>query len=62
MLEDFCGKVEVFGDDRNEVEWLLMFVDEVCVFVIELMIIRLKMFLYMVFVDILLRLLYILDY
>lgn len=62
MLEDFCGKAEVSGDDRNEAEWSSMPVDEVRVLVTELMTIRSKMLLHMVPVDILSRLLHTLDH
>ncbi|KAL0728050.1 hypothetical protein Bca4012_024143 [Brassica carinata] len=62
MLEDFCGKAEVPGDDRNEAEWSSMPVDEVRVLVTELMTIRSKMLLHMVPVDILSRLLHTLDH
>nr|VDC85382.1 unnamed protein product [Brassica rapa] len=62
MLEDFCGKAEVPGDDRNEAEWSSVPVDEIRVLVTELMTIRSKMLLHMVPVDILSRLLHTLDY
>ncbi|KAJ0232572.1 Sister chromatid cohesion protein SCC2 [Hirschfeldia incana] len=62
MLEDFCGKAEVPGDDRNEAEWSSLPVDEVRVLVTELMTIRSKMLLHMVPVDILSRLLHTLDH
>ncbi|KAJ4912098.1 PHD finger family protein [Raphanus sativus] len=62
MLEDFCGKAEVPGDDRNDAEWSSMPVDEVRVLVTELMTIRSKMLLHMVPVDILSRLLHTLDH
>ncbi|XP_019090431.1 PREDICTED: nipped-B-like protein B [Camelina sativa] len=62
MLEDFCGRAEVSGDDRDEAEWLPVPVDEVRVLVNELMSIRSKMLLHMVPVDILSRLLHTLDH
>lgn len=62
MLEDFCGRAEVPGDDRDEAEWSSVPVDEVRVLVNELMTIRSKMLLHMVPVDILSRLLRTLDH
>ena len=62
MLEDFCGKAEVPGDDRNEAEWSSVPVDEIRVLVTELMTIRSKMLLHVVPVDILSRLLHTLDH
>lgn len=62
MLEDFCGRAEVPGDDRDEAEWSSVPVDEVRVLVNELMTIRSKMLLHMVPVDILSRLLHTLDH
>ncbi|XP_019084191.1 PREDICTED: nipped-B-like protein [Camelina sativa] len=62
MLEDFCGRAEVSGDDRDEAEWSSVPVDEVRVLVNELMTIRSKMLLHMVPVDILSRLLHTLDH
>ncbi|KAL1205894.1 Sister chromatid cohesion protein SCC2 [Cardamine amara subsp. amara] len=62
MLEDFCGRAEVPGDDRDEAEWSSLPVDEVRVLVNELMTIRSKMLLHMVPVDILSRLLHTLDH
>lgn len=62
MLEDFCGRAEVPGDDRDEAEWSSVSVDEVRVLVNELMTIRSKMLLHMVPVDTLSRLLHALDH
>lgn len=62
MLEDFCGRAEVPGDDRDEAEWSSVPVDEVRVLVNELMTVRSKMLLHMVPVDILSRLLHTLDH
>jgi cohesin loading factor subunit SCC2 len=62
MLEDFCGRAEVPGDDRDEAEWSSVPVDEVRVLINELMTIRSKMLLHMVPVDILSRLLRTLDH
>ncbi|CAA7031303.1 unnamed protein product [Microthlaspi erraticum] len=62
MLEDFCSRAEVPGDDRDEAEWSSVPVDEVRVLVNELMTIRSKMLLHMVPVDILSRLLHTLDH
>ncbi|CAH8386778.1 unnamed protein product [Eruca vesicaria subsp. sativa] len=62
ILEDFCGKAEVPGDDRNEAEWSSVPVHDIRVLVTELMTIRSKMLLHMVPVDILSRLLHTLDH
>ncbi|CAH2072676.1 unnamed protein product [Thlaspi arvense] len=62
MLEDFCSRAEVPGDDRDEAEWSSVPADEVRVLVNELMTIRSKMLLHMVPVDILSRLLHTLDH
>ncbi|KAH0907303.1 hypothetical protein HID58_039130 [Brassica napus] len=62
MLEDFCGRAEIPGDDRDGAEWSVVPVDEVRVLVAELMTIRSKMLLHMVPVDILSRLLHTLDH
>ncbi|CAN7035053.1 unnamed protein product [Brassica oleracea var. botrytis] len=62
MLEDFCGRAEVPGDDRDGAEWSVVPVDEIRVLVTELMTIRSKMLLHMVPVDILSRLLHTLDH
>ena len=62
MLEDFCGRAEMSGDDRDGAEWSVVPVDEVRVLVAELMTIRSKMLLHMVPVDILSRLLHTLDH
>ncbi|ESQ41527.1 hypothetical protein EUTSA_v10012417mg [Eutrema salsugineum] len=62
MLEDFCSRAEVPGDDRDEAEWSSLPVNDVRVLVNELMTIRSKMLLHMVPVDILSRLLHTLDH
>ncbi|CAN8236312.1 unnamed protein product [Cochlearia groenlandica] len=62
MLEDFCGRAEVPGDDRDETEWSSMPVGDVRVLVNELMTIRSKKLLHMVPVDVLSRLLHTLDH
>lgn len=62
MLEDLCGRAEILSDDRNEAEWLPLPVGDVRVLVNEIMSIRAKKVLHLVPVDILVRMLRVLDH
>ncbi|XP_050226954.1 sister chromatid cohesion protein SCC2 isoform X2 [Mercurialis annua] len=62
MLEDFCGKTEILSDDRDEAEWLTVPASDLRILVNEIMSIRAKKLLHLVPVDILVRLLRILDH
>ncbi|OMO73252.1 Zinc finger, PHD-type [Corchorus capsularis] len=62
MLEDFCGKAQILSDDRDEMEYLSLPVNDVRMLVNEIMSIRAKRLLHLVPVDILVKLLRILDH
>ncbi|XP_044468075.1 sister chromatid cohesion protein SCC2-like [Mangifera indica] len=62
MLEDFCGRATIPTDDQNEPEWLSIPVADVRMLVNEIMSIRAKKLLHLVSVDILVRLLRVLDH
>lgn len=62
MLEDFCGRAEIPSDDRDEAEWLSMPLADLKILVNEIISIRAKKLLNLVPVDILVRLLRVLDH
>ncbi|WCJ25615.1 PHD finger family protein [Euphorbia peplus] len=62
MLEDFCGRSEVVGDERDEAEWLSVPHADLRILVNEILSIRAKKLLHLVPVDILVRLLRVLDH
>ncbi|GKV08789.1 hypothetical protein SLEP1_g20372 [Rubroshorea leprosula] len=62
MLEDFCSRAEIPSDDQNEVEWVSLPVSDVRMLVNEIISIRSKKLLHLVPVDILVRLLRVLDH
>lgn len=62
MLGDLCSRAEILGDDHDESEWLSLPVADMRMLVNEIMSIRAKNFLHFVPVDILLRLLRVLDH
>ncbi|XP_059644870.1 sister chromatid cohesion protein SCC2 [Cornus florida] len=62
VLEDFCGRAEILSDDRDEAEWLPMSGADLRMLVNEIMSIRAKKILHLVRVDILVRLLRVLDH
>ncbi|KAF3444847.1 hypothetical protein FNV43_RR14540 [Rhamnella rubrinervis] len=62
LVEDFCGRAEVFSDDRDEAEWLSLPLSDIKVLVNEIMSIRAKRLLHLVPIDILVRLLRVLDH
>ncbi|KAF7803063.1 sister chromatid cohesion protein SCC2 isoform X1 [Senna tora] len=61
-LEDLCGKAELFNDDRDEAEWLPLSLSDLKKLVNEIVSIRAKKLLHLVPVDILVRLLKVLDH
>ncbi|KAM3760976.1 hypothetical protein ACB098_01G233000 [Castanea mollissima] len=62
LLEDFCGRAEVLSDDRDEAEWLAVPLSDLRMLINEIMSIRAKKLLHLVPVDILVRLLRVLDH
>lgn len=62
ILEDFCGRAEIPSDDQGETEWVSLPVKDVRMVVNEILSIRAKKFLHLVPVDILVRLLRVLDH
>ncbi|KAF5735591.1 nipped-B-like protein isoform X3 [Tripterygium wilfordii] len=62
LLEDFCGKAEILDDDRDEAEWLSVPAADLKMLVNEIMTIRAKDLLHLVPVDVLVRLLRVLDH
>ena len=62
MLEDFCGRALIPSDDRDEMEWLSLPVNDVRMLVNEIMSIRAKRLLHLVPIDILVKLLRVLDH
>ncbi|XP_006482736.1 sister chromatid cohesion protein SCC2 isoform X3 [Citrus sinensis] len=62
MLEDFCGRAEIPTDDQNDTELLSLPVADVRIVVNEIMSLRAKKLLHLVSVDILVRLLRVLDH
>ncbi|KAK3212439.1 hypothetical protein Dsin_017145 [Dipteronia sinensis] len=61
MLEDFCGRAEIPSDDRDDTEWLSLPVADLRMLVNEIMTIRAKNLLHFVSVDVLVRVLRVLD-
>lgn len=61
-MEDFCGRAEIPTDDRDEAEWLSLPLSDLRMLVNEIMSIRAKKLLHLVPVDILVRLLRVLDH
>lgn len=62
MLEDFCGRAEIPTDDHDEAEWLSMPLADLKILVNEIISTRAKKLLNLVPVDILVRLLRVLDH
>ncbi|XP_022750718.1 sister chromatid cohesion protein SCC2-like isoform X2 [Durio zibethinus] len=62
MLEDFCSRAQIPSDDRDEMEWLSLPVNDVRALVNEIMSIHAKKLLHLVPVDILVKLLRVLDH
>lgn len=62
LLEDFCGRAEILSDDRDEAEWLAVPLSDLRMLINEIMSIRAKKLLHLVPVDILVRLLRVLDH
>lgn len=62
FLEDFCGRAEIFSDDRDESEWLALPLTDLRVLVNEIMSIRSKKLLHLVSLDNLTKLLKVLDH
>ncbi|KAJ6371248.1 hypothetical protein OIU77_001700 [Salix suchowensis] len=62
MLEDFCGRAEVPGDDREEAEWLSLPVADLRKLVNEIVSIRAKKLLNLIPIEVLVRLLRVLDH
>lgn len=62
LLEDLCGKAEVFNEERDEAEWIPLTVSDLKAIVNEIMLIRVKEILHMVPEPILLRTLKVLDH
>ncbi|KAK6913333.1 HEAT repeat associated with sister chromatid cohesion protein [Dillenia turbinata] len=62
VVEDFCGRAEIFSDDQEEAEWLPLPVTDIKRLVNEIMSLRAKRLLPWVPVDILVRLLKVLDH
>lgn len=62
VLEDFCGRAEITGDERGEAEWLPLPLADIRKLVNEILSVRAKNLLHMVDVNILFRLLRVLDH
>lgn len=62
FLEDLCGRAEIPSDDRDDAEWLQLPVADLRMLVNEIISIRAKKFLHLVPVDVLVRLLRVLDH
>lgn len=61
-LEDLCGRAEIFSDDRDEAEWLPLTVSDLKLVINDIVSIRTKKILHLIPVDILSRLLRVLDH
>ncbi|PON83467.1 Coatomer beta subunit [Trema orientale] len=61
LVDNFCGRAEIFSDDRDEAEWLTLPLSDIRNLVNEIMSIRAKGLLHLIPVDILVRLLRVLD-
>lgn len=62
MLEDICGRAEIFSDDRDETELVPLTLSDLKTLVTNIMSIRSKNILHMVPLDILSRTLKVLDH
>lgn len=62
LLEDLCNKAELLSDDRDEAEWLPLSLPDLRKLVSEIVSIRTKKLLHLIPVDILVRLLKVLDH
>ncbi|KHG26754.1 Nipped-B-like protein [Gossypium arboreum] len=62
LLEDFCSRAQIPTDERDEMEWLSLPVNDVRMLVNEIMSVRAKRLLHLVPVDILVKLLRVLDH
>lgn len=62
VLNDFCGRAEISSDDRDEIEWLSLSVADVRTLVNEIVSVRPKNVLHLVPIDILMRLLKVLNH
>ena len=62
FLEEFCGRAEIPSDDRDDTEWLQFPVADLRVLVNEIISTRAKKVLHLVPVDVLVRLLRVLDH
>ena len=60
-MEDFCGRAEILGDDRDESEWIAVPLSDLRIVINEITSIRAKKLLHLVPVDILVRLLRVLE-
>ena len=56
LVEDFCGRAELFSDDREEAEWLSIPLSDLRVLANEIMSLRAKRLLHLVPVDSFVRL------
>ncbi|XP_062106529.1 sister chromatid cohesion protein SCC2 isoform X2 [Humulus lupulus] len=61
LVDDFCGRAEIFGDDQDEAEWISLPLSDIRNIVNEIISIRSKKLLHMLPVDSLVRLLTVLD-
>lgn len=61
-LEDLCGRAEIFSDDRDEAEWIPLTVSDLKMVINDIVSIRTKKILHLIPVDILSRLLRVLDH
>lgn len=62
FLEEFCGRAEIPSDDRDDAEWLQLPVADVRQLVNEILSTRTKKVLHLIPVDVLVRLLRVLDH
>lgn len=62
MVENFCSRAEIDNDDRDEAEWLSIPLSDLRILVNEIISIRAKRLLHLLPVDILVRLLRVLDH
>ncbi|XP_050381632.1 sister chromatid cohesion protein SCC2 isoform X1 [Argentina anserina] len=62
LVEDFCGRAEIFSEDRDEAEWISVPLSDLRMLANEIMSLRAKKLLHLVPVDTFVRLLRILDH
>lgn len=62
LVEDFCGRAEIFSEDREESEWISMPLSDLRMLANEITSLRAKRLLHKVPVDTFVRLLRILDH